>query len=141
MNREALKAQLMIDEGYRGAMYFDSLGYATIGYGRLIDPKKGGGISKDEAAYLLGNDIDRTYNTLVDILPWVKTLDDARQNVLTNMAFQLGVGGLLKFKKTLLLIKDRKYEQASIEMLDSTWAKQTPERAKRLAKIMKTGEL
>jgi lysozyme len=56
------------------------------------------------------------------------------------MAFQMGVDGLLKFKNTLELIKNGKYKEASDAMLDSLWAKQTPNRASRLSAQMKTGE-
>jgi lysozyme len=91
--------------------------------------------------FILEEDIDKKQAGLHDALPWVATLDDARQNVLMNMAFNLGVAGLLEFTKTLNFVKRREYEKASVEMLDSDWAKQVGERAKRLAKVMKTGVL
>ncbi len=141
MNRDKLISQLMVDEGYQGAAYPDSLGYLTIGYGRMIDFKKGGGITKKEAAYLLDNDINSIYAKLIDALPWFQSLDDARQNVLLNMGFQLGVPGLLKFAKTLDYVKRGQYAKAAQEMLNSTWASQTEDRAKRLSKIMETGTL
>jgi lysozyme len=56
------------------------------------------------------------------------------------MAFQLGVDGLLAFKNTLKEVQDGNYFKASEMMLLSKWATQTPERAKRLAKQMETGE-
>ena len=56
------------------------------------------------------------------------------------MAFQLGIGGLLKFKRALGSIEDGQYKEASMEMLDSLWAQQTPERAKRLSKQMENDE-
>jgi lysozyme len=73
-------------------------------------------------------------------LPWSSKLSEPRLAVLINMAFQLGIGGLLEFKRTLGSIDDGQYSEASMEMLDSLWAQQTPERAKRLAKQMLTGE-
>jgi lysozyme len=141
MNRDKLKSQLAADEGYRGAMYFDTLGFATIGYGRMIDSKRGGGITKDEAAYLLNNDIDLVNARLNDALPWFKSLDDARQNVLINMGYNLSVAGLLKFAKTLDYVKRGDYKKAAEEMLRSTWSEQVGDRAKRLAKVMETGIL
>jgi len=141
LNREKLKAQLIIDEGYRGAVYFDTLGFATIGIGRMIDAKKGGGISKDEALYLLNNDIDAINLRLTSELPWFKSLDDARQNVLLNMGFNLGVPGLLKFAKTLDYVKRGEYKKAAEEMKKSTWYNQVGDRAKRLSKVMETGIL
>lgn len=141
MNRDKLVSQLIQDEGYRGAAYLDSLGFLTIGIGRMIDSKKGGGISLEEAKYLLNNDINSVNTQLTSALPWLKSLDDARQNVLLNLAFNLGVPGLLKFQKTLDYVKRGDYKKASQEMLNSTWADQVGDRAKRLSKVMETGVL
>lgn len=132
--------QIKEDEGCVLYAYDDHLGYSTIGYGRLIDRRKGGGISQDEAEYLLNNDIDRVMDELSWKLSWYDTLDDARQAVLLNMAFQLGVAGLLKFKNTLAYIEAGDYENAAANMLKSKWATQTPARAKRMADQMRTGQ-
>lgn len=67
---------------------------------------------------------------------WYLDSPDDVRDVLVEMAYQLGVSGLLKFKKTLKLITDRKYMEASVEMLDSLWARQTPNRAKKLSKVV-----
>lgn len=135
-----LLEQLQRDEGFRGEAYQDTLGYWTIGFGRLIDARRGGGITFDEALELLSNDVDKKTEEVLRVLPWVKDLDEARQGVLVNMAFQLGMSGLLKFKTTLDLVKQGKYDMAATAMRDSLWAKQTPHRANRLAKQMITGE-
>jgi lysozyme len=135
-----LLRQLQRDEGFKVHAYQDHLGYWTIGFGRLIDERKGGHITLEEGLFLLNNDIDNKTEELLKRLPWVNDLDDARKGVLVNMAFQLGVDGLLKFKNTLELIKNSKYKEASDAMLDSLWAKQTPNRASRLSAQMKTGE-
>ena len=66
-DRLRLRGQLKVDEGYRGTLYKDSLGYWTIGYGRLLDPLKGGSISADEAEYLLTNDLRRTEKACEDL--------------------------------------------------------------------------
>jgi lysozyme len=71
-------------------------------------------------------------------LPWIEELSEARQAVLLNMSFQLGIAGLLSFKNTLLLIRAGDYEAASKGMLQSLWASQTPIRAKRLSEQMRT---
>ena len=131
--------QLKRDEGCKLHAYHDHLGFLTIGVGRMIDLRKGGGISQEEAECLLRNDVERRQRELSIMLPWADELDDARRGVLLNMAFQLGTGGLSKFKKTLELIRSGKYAAASQEMLDSTWAQQTPARAQRLSKQMATG--
>ena len=133
-----LESQLRLDEGEKLYAYPDSLGYLTIGVGILIDPRKGGGLRKEESAFILRN---RTSLIIAEVkrkLPWVNKLHFVRAAVLYNMAFQLGIDGLLKFKNTLNLIEAGDYETASKEMLNSLWAKQTPERAKRLSEQIRT---
>ena len=138
---EQLTAQLRRDEGVKAAAYQDHLGFLTIGVGRLIDSRKlGAGLRPDEIDYLLKNDINDRVAALTKALPWFSVLDDARRGVLVNMAFQLGTAGLLEFSYTLGLVRDGKYAEAAMQMLKSRWAGQTPERAKRLAEQMKTGE-
>ena len=138
---EQLTTQLRRDEGQRPLAYQDHLGFLTIGVGRLIDSRKpGAGLRPDEIDYLLRNDINDRVAALRKALPWFLALDEARQGVLINMAFQLGTAGLLGFKSTLALITAGKYAEASEQMLKSKWATQTPARAKRLAEQMKTGE-
>ena len=138
---EKLTAQLRRDEGIKATAYQDHLGYWTIGVGRLIDSRKpGAGLRPDEIDYLLRNDINDRVQALKNALPCFGLLDEARQGALLNMAFQLGTAGLLGFKSTLALIAAGKYAEAAEQMLKSKWATQTPERAKRLAEQMKTGE-
>lgn len=132
--------QLMRDEGFVPHAYQDSLGYWTIGFGRLIDERKGGGISREEAAILLRNDIELVRRVLHDTLPWVVVLDAARMGVLINMAFNLGVSGLLKFRKFLAAMESGDYKTAAGEMMDSLWAKQTGARATRLRDQVLIGE-
>jgi lysozyme len=132
--------QIKQDEGLVLHAYQDHLGFDTIGYGRLIDRRKGGGISEEEALYLLKNDVSARLSVLENAIPFFARLDDARKAVLLNMSFQLGIAGLLKFKSTLAFIEDGDFENASANMLKSLWAKQTPQRAKRLAEQMRTGQ-
>ncbi len=130
--------QLRRDEGEVLTAYHCSEGWLTIGIGRCIDGKrKGCGITREEAAYLLGNDIQRVSRQMQERLPWAIKLSEPRLGVLMNMAFQLGIDGLLQFRDTLDLIRVGEYGEAASEMLDSTWAKQTPERARRLAAQMR----
>jgi lysozyme len=135
---KSLEEQLHRDEGEVLHEYKDHLGYSTIGIGRLIDKRKGGGITHEEAMYLLRNDIDKRKMQVLSRLPWVVHLSEERQAVLFNMAFQMGIDGLLGFKNTLAMIQDKRYEAAAKGMLHSEWATQTPERAARLAKQMET---
>lgn len=136
---EQLTKQLRRDEGCVLTAYQDHLGFWTIGIGRLIDKAKNGGITAAEAAYLLKNDIDKRLAELKQRLPWFDTLDEARQGVLLNMAFQMGVFGLLAFHTTLGMVQSGDYAGAADNMLQSLWARQTPERAMRLAEQMRTG--
>lgn len=138
--RAKLTEQLRRDEGEVLHAYEDHLGYLTIGIGRLIDRRKGGGISQEESAYLFGNDLNRILADVKQRIPWFDRLDEARQGVLVNMAFQMGVEGLLGFKNTLSMIERGDYDAAADGMLNSLWARQTPARARRLAIQMRTGQ-
>lgn len=137
---DRLEQQLRRDEGVVRHAYTDSEGYLTIGVGRLIDERRGGGLSDDEITYLLRDDISRTVRQLLDALPWAANLDEVRFCALVNMAFNLGVGGLLGFRHTLAAIKANNYTLAAREMLDSKWATQVGARATRLADQMRSGE-
>jgi lysozyme len=132
--------QLKNEEGVIPHAYQDSLGFWTIGVGRLIDQRKGGLLYPDEIEYLLANDVKRKTDGLIAALPWFHLLDERRQAVLIQMAFQMGLKGLLAFSTTLSHVRVGRYDEAAVAMLESVWAKQTPERAKRLSKQMETGE-
>lgn len=136
----ALLSQLERHEGYRRGAYQDSLGYWTIGIGRLIDGRKGGGITKDEALVLLRNDVERTAADLDMRLPWWRTLSIVRQRVLLDMCFNLGIHGLLGFKNTLQAIHEKRYTDAALGMLESKWADQVGVRSTRLAYMMRHDE-
>lgn len=140
MDKKQLTKELRRDEGVVPFAYQDHLGYWTIGVGRLIDKRKGGGLSDAEIDFLLSNDIDRFEKQVIDALPWYSRLDDVRQRVLVNMAFNLGIAGLLGFKNTLAMIERGDYVGAAKGMLNSKWATQVGERAKRLATMMETGK-
>jgi len=93
-----LREDLIRDEGEVLHAYQDHLGYWTIGYGRLIDKRRGGGISKQEALSMLDNDILRVIGQLQEKTGFNEH-PEAVQHALVNMGFQLGVNGLLGFKK------------------------------------------
>lgn len=138
--RPLIEKLLHRDEGFRRSVYTDHLGYYTIGIGRMVDARKGGGITHDEAIFLLRNDIDRVEAAIRDSFPWYSTLDEVRKAVLVSMAFQLGLTGLFAFRNTLQAVADRRFADAADGMLKSRWAAQTPGRALRLAEAMKTGD-
>lgn len=132
--------QLRRDEGEVLTAYPDHLGYLTIGVGRMIDRRKGGCISKDESAYLLNNDIAARDSGLRSRLSWYGQLDEVRQAALLNMAFQIGVDGLLGFVRMLACVRDGRFAEAETHALQSKWATQTPARAKRVARQLASGE-
>lgn len=132
----SLRRQLIRHEGLRLKPYKDTVGKLTIGVGRNLDDV---GISEQEAMSLLDNDIDRARIDLLKVLPWVKNLDSVRQDVLLNMAFNMGIGGLLTFKNTLAAIQNGDYADAADRMLESKWATQVGLRASELSQMMRSG--
>ena len=140
MNTERLRKQLKRDEGVRESAYQDSEGYWTIGVGHLIDPAKGGKLSRGEIEYILSNDIDRAVYRLDHEYDWYSDLNDVRQEVVVNMVFNLGIKGFGRFVNTIDAIVRGDWLDASREMLDSKWASQVGERAIRLAHAMRTGQ-
>lgn len=136
MNRDKLAAQLEIDEGRRKLVYRDSVGKLTVGIGRNITDRA---FSDDEIDLMLKNDIAMVERQLDRAIPWWRTLDDARQNVLANLAFNMGVPRLMGFSMTLDLVHSGRFDAAAQEMLRSKWAEQVGDRAKRLSRQMRTG--
>jgi len=121
------------DEGFRGESYLDSLDIPTIGFGTKLP------LDEDEAEMILNHRLTKKIDHLVKVKPIVMTLTKARQEVLFNMAYQLGVNGLLKFKKMWSAIEIGDFNTASNEGLDSRWHIQTPSRAEKLMKRLKEG--
>ena len=143
-----MSAQLrtMADEGCRLTVYDDATGQPikagstvkgnpTIGYGRLLSAP--GGISNAEAVFLFGTDWTKA-EMGAKTLPCYSRLNAVRQGVLTEMVFQLGIAGVRKFARMLDCLNRSDFDGAADEMLDSAWAKQTPERANRLADLMRS---
>lgn len=140
-NDRVLIRELERDEGRVPHAYTDSLGYLTIGIGRLIDKRRGGGLSDSEIDYLKANDIARVKRELDQNLPWWRNLDPVRQRVVQNVAFNLGVTGLVtKWPNTVALIKAGRYAEAGRAMRDNgVWIGQVKDRGRRLATMMETG--
>lgn len=136
MEYEKLITQLRAHEGDKHKVYRCSEGYLTIGVGRNLETN---GISQEESDFLLANDLSRVESQVRKHIK-LYGLNDARIAVLINMAFNLGIGGLLKFKKTLAYIQQGDFETASTEMLDSKWRRQVGFRAIQLAEQLRTGE-
>lgn len=130
-----IEEQLILHEGMRLKPYRCPAGKLTIGVGRNLEAK---GLTKEEALILLRNDIAETTNQL-QTYAWYARLDPIRQKVLVDMAYNLGVGGLLKFRKMIAALERGDYEGAADQMLDSRWAEQVGMRATRLAEMMRSG--
>ena len=135
-NDSALVRQIELHEGIRLRPYRCTAGKLTIGVGRNLEDR---GITLAEARLLLANDLADVRNGLANALPWVARLDDVRQRVLIDMAFNLGLQGLLEFKRTLEAVRQGRYQQAAGMMLESRWASQVGQRAQRLAQMMRDG--
>lgn len=132
-----LKKMLTRHEGFRLKPYRDSVLKLTIGVGRNLDDF---GLTKEEVLYLLHNDVMRVTQEVRRAFPWYLRLNAVRQNVVLNMVFNLGLSRFLGFKKTIGAIESKNWDTAAKEMLDSKWASQVGNRAKELAKMMKTGK-
>ena len=128
-------AQLPIDEGKRSKPYKDTVGILTIGVGRNLEK----GLSDDEIALLLKNDIAEADKAARTVFPAFDSLTEARKAVLVNMAFNLGQARLAGFVNTLKAIAEGRYDDAADGMLASKWAVQVGQRAQRLAKAMRDG--
>lgn len=124
---EKIKSQLLRHEGLKLKAYRDIRGVLTIGVGRNLEGK---GISHDEAMLFFANDVNECVDLVLKVLPWSKDLDDDRFLVLVNMCFQMGISGLLGFRKFLDYLRRGKFDKAGAEMLDSKWAREdSPKRA------------
>lgn len=145
-SRLILRNRLLLEEGVRLAAYYDQFGYPTQGVGRLLSTS----INEDLSRYpdidmntcntWLDQDINTAYQHMLNSIDWTSSLDNARQTVLVDMIFQMGIGGLLKFVNMLASCQSGDYNMAAQEMLNSKWASQTPKRARNLASIMLRGQ-
>lgn len=133
---KSIEEQLILHEGLRLKPYRDTVGKLTIGIGRNLDDK---GISEDEALFLLRNDIAEVTEALSKYA-WFTALDPVRQKVIIDMAFNLGVAGLLRFRQMIAALERGDYLAAAAEMVNSRWYAQTRLRAIRLVEMMRTGE-
>ncbi len=122
-------------EGFKGVEYKDSLGIPTIGFGTRLP------LSEAESELILSFRLNQKISHLLELNPIVLTLTQERQEVLFEMAYQLGINGLMKFVMMWKAIESRQYESAAEEILDSRLARQTPNRAKKYADGMRGYEL
>lgn len=131
----SLESRIKNHEGLRLTPYKDSEGILTVGYGRNLEAVP---FSQDEVDLMFKNDLRRARDGAESFVAYTQ-LNEIRKGVLIEMVFQMGVAGVSKFKKFLDAAYNRDWARAADEMLDSKWAKQTPERAKELAKLFLRG--
>lgn len=124
MTDDEFIAMIKRHEGVKPYVYSDSLGYLTIGVGRLVDHRKGGHLSDDEINLLLMNDIQGVVDELDSKLTWWRQLSQNRQAALTDLGFNMGVPDLLTFTTFLGLLKSGEFTKAADDLLTTLWAKQ-----------------
>ena len=144
MNLDALLLALQRDEGRRVNVRGRHMPYRcpanklTIGYGRNIEDN---GISETEALDLLTNDAIQAHRDAASLIPNWLGLDDVRQNVVANMAYNMGRSTLAKFTNFLAAVNEGRYEVAAYEMIMSDWYRQVGMRSVRLKQEMLRGKV
>ena len=140
---------LRYEEGFKEKPYFCSEGYPTIGTGIKLGPK---GAALSNYQITISKEVDAVWMAEIikqkvaemsvnqGITAAMSSCNDARKSILISMAYQMGADGLAKFNNTLKAVAEQRWGDAANGMLNSAWAKQTPNRAKRHAKQMLTGE-
>ena len=134
---KSLKLRIKKNEGYSNKPYKDQLGFYTIGYGHLIKPNEkkyfNSTFNKGHFENVFEIDFNKSlkqYNTLF----FRKFHKQAEKELIIEMLFQLGPKGVSKFKKMLFYLNNKKKYMTCLEMMDSLWYKQTPERVNNLIK-------
>ena len=121
-------------EGFRSKVYKCTQGYDTIGYGFAIKDLH---MDEDVAEMILKRKLDSLIERIELNMPFVKDLPKSVKDVVVEMCYQIGLTGFMKFKKTIAFLRLGKFSEASVEMCDSKWFHQTPNRARKLAKIVR----
>lgn len=148
MQVQQIRDELIRDEGFRGLAYDDATGqtvrkgttlegFVTVGYGFCLDGDRGRPIPEPIADAWLDWLIVETGKALDARIPWWRQQPEDVQRALVNMAYQLGVSGLLNFRKMLSALQIGDRAEAARQALDSRWARQTPNRANRVAAMIR----
>lgn len=133
--RERLLGSVKKHEGFRPRVYLDHLGNPTIGYGTRVNEIE---LDEQTAEMWLLNELLEKRERLCSVMGF-EVLSEVRQDVILEMAYQMGVGGVLRFKRMWAAIHAGRWDEAADEMLDSRWHReQTPERAWLLSQRMRT---
>lgn len=133
---DILEQQLTVDEGKRNKMYFDSKNIPTIGIGHNLRDRP---ISDRAIRVIFEDDVATAADDARHLFPTFDTLSEARQAVLVNMSFNLGLTRLAAFSKLRAAVSAGDFAGAAAEMLNSSWAAQVGARAQRLSKAMQEG--
>ena len=142
MNMDRLLESVKKHEGYRNKVYLDTLGKRTVGVGHLCVEDFWEDDKEYEEKFLmtiLEHDLQTAIKGAKELMEdhGCVDIDEQAEEILIEMVFQLGMTGVSKFKKMWKALAEKNYIGASYEMLDSRWSKQTPNRAKAMAKTMK----
>ena len=136
----SLCLSLAIHEGIVMYVYTDSLGYKSVGVGHKVtenDPEwdlpAGTPVEEDRIFQLFEQDCGKAIEDARDVIPNFDDLPNGVQAILVEMAFQMGKSGLSKFQNMISALKNKDYETAAAEMVDSRWNKQTPDRCRKLS--------
>ena len=143
MNLERLMESVKQHEGYRNKVYLDTLGKRTVGVGHLCTEDWWEDDKEYEEEFLmkiLEEDLQEAIEGASTLMLQhdCSDIDEKAHEILIEMVFQLGMTGVSKFKNMWRALSEHNYTGASYEMLDSKWAKQTPNRAKSMAELMKS---
>ena len=142
MNMDRLLESVKKHEGYRNKVYLDTLGKRTVGVGHLCVEDFWEDDKEYEEKFLmtiLEHDLQTAIKGAKELMEdhGCADIDEQAEEILIEMVFQLGKNGVSKFKNMWKALAEKNYIGASYEMLDSRWSKQTPNRAKAMAKTMK----
>ena len=143
MNLERLMESVKQHEGYRNKVYLDTLGKRTVGVGHLCTEDWWEDDKEYEEEFLLKileEDLQEAIEGASTLMLQhdCSDIDEKAHEIIIEMVFQLGMTGVSKFKNMWKALSEHNYTGASYEMLDSKWAKQTPNRAKSMAELMKS---
>ena len=144
MTYDELAGSVKLSEGFRDHVYMDTEGFRTIGWGHKVvhedNFEDGKTYTKEELQEVFDKDLNKAIGKARTLMEQngVTDLPTTAQHTLTEMVFQLGPTGVSKFKNMWKCLQDRNFEGASLEMLDSKWNRQTPNRCKKLSDQMKS---
>nr|7RGR_A Chain A, Artificial protein L056 [synthetic construct]7RGR_B Chain B, Artificial protein L056 [synthetic construct] len=150
---------LRVDEGLKLTVYQDHLGYWTVGIGHLLTKikdkakaiqildnllgrKTNGVITEKEARQIFEGDVKKAIQGILSnatLSPIYDILDEVRRCALINMVFQMGVAGVAGFNNSLRMLQEKRWDEAAVNLAQSRWYRQTPNRAKRVISTFKTG--